>query len=91
MKEYKNAFSCKKGKCFENDSCPCWTELLETNIETGKERINKSCLFQLLPMMLVEVIKGSNRPAEAIESTRNEIVKGFTALAISINSKQIGV
>ena len=82
MKEYKNAFSCKKGKCFEDTSCPCWTELIETNIQTGKERINKSCLFQLLPTMMVEVIKASNRPAEVMESVRNEIVNGFNKLSM---------
>lgn len=30
---------------------------------------------------MVEVIKASNRPAAAIESTRNEIAKGFATLA----------
>ncbi len=75
---YSNAFKCKK--CPETNSkegCPCWTELIQTNTQTGEHRTKKNCIFQLMPMLMVEVIKASNRPAEEISHTKNEIVKGF--------------
>ena len=74
---YKNPFECKE--CPESEKgCPCWTELLETNIQTGEERITKDCLFKLMPRLMVEVIKASNRPAAAIESTRNALIYNLT-------------
>jgi len=82
MKKYTHAFSCIKGKCYEDNSCPCWVEIIETNTKTGEERVVKNCIFQLLPNLMIEVIKASNRPAAAIESTRNEIAKGFNNLGI---------
>lgn len=75
---FKHAFDCKrygKGPC----DCPCWVEMLEKN-ERGDERITKDCQFVLAPRMWVEVIRASNRPAAAVESTRNEIAKGFQSL-----------
>lgn len=57
--------------------CPAWTEYTETNLQTGEERITKECVFQALPKFLVETLKASNRPAAAVESTRNEIADGF--------------
>lgn len=47
----------------------------------GEEKTVGECIFQALPKLMVELIKASNRPAAAIESTRNEIVKGFATLA----------
>jgi len=89
---YKNPFECKE--CPESEKgCPCWTELLETNIQTGEERITKDCLFRLMPRLIVEVIKASNRPAAAIESTRNALVEnltlGFKSLVETIETKAL--
>ena len=80
---YKNPFECKE--CPESEKgCPCWTELLETNIQTGEERITKDCLLKLMPRLMIEVIKASNRPAAAMESTRNTLLeclnRGFGSL-----------
>lgn len=78
---YRNAWNCKK--CPErNDAqgCPAWIEYMQEHVGTGEQRLSKECLFQALPVFLVEVIKASNRPAAAAESTRNEIVNGFAAL-----------
>ena len=78
---YRNAWNCKR--CPErNDEqgCPAWTEYMQELPSTGEQRLRKECLFQALPVFLVEVIKASNRPAAAVESTRNEIVNGFAAL-----------
>lgn len=57
--------------------CPAWTETLEHNAETGEERIQKECMFQALPRWMMHVVSASNRPAAAVESTRNEIAQGF--------------
>lgn len=57
--------------------CPAWTEYAETNAATGEERVTKECMFQALPRFMVEVVRASNRPAAAVESTRNELAKGF--------------
>lgn len=60
--------------------CPAWSDgVVWTNVRTGEEKI-VNCSFQALMPTLVEVVKASNRPAAAVESTRNEIVNGFAAL-----------
>lgn len=67
--------------------CPAWvgpesgTIILETNTATGEERPVSGCFYQVMPRLMVEVIKASNRPAAAIESTRNEIASGLARLA----------
>lgn len=79
---YSNAFNCQS--CPGNsglNGCPCWTEIVETNLQTGEERINKDCLFRMMPHMLVEVIKASNRPAAEIGRMREEVVKGVAQIA----------
>jgi hypothetical protein len=82
--KYAHAFKCQRdGECPENHGaygCPCWIVMTWTS-PVGEERTAGECIFQALPKMMVEVIKASNRPAAAIESTRNEIAKGFAALA----------
>ena len=60
--------------------CPAWLEYSETNVSTGEERITRECMFQALPRFFVETIKASNRPAAAMESSRNEIARGFQEL-----------
>ncbi len=90
MPSFSNAFKCKK--CPESNSkngCPCWTELTETNIATGEHKTTKNCIFQLMPLLLVEVIKASNRPAQEISHTKNEIVKGFNNIQNAINAERL--
>jgi len=78
---YLNAENCKAcPKRNDEQGCPWWWEFMETNISTGQERLTKQCGKAALPVFLTEVIKASNRPAAAVESTRNEIVTGFERL-----------
>lgn len=78
---YKNADNCKKcPKRNDEQGCPNWWEWVETNT-TGQERLRKQCGKQAMQTFMVEVIKASNRPAAAVEGTRDEIVKGFDKLA----------
>lgn len=78
---FKHAFECRK--CPQGNSengCPAWWEIVTENTQTGEVKVSKGCGWQHLPMMLIEVIKASNRPAAAVESCRNEISKGFENL-----------
>ena len=50
------------------------------NSETGEERVEQ-CGARVMVQGQIEVIKASNRPAAAIEGARNEIAKGFVAVA----------
>lgn len=82
---HQAAFQCRR--CPQNNdpergpSCPAWWEWVEENTATGETRIERMCGWQGMPKFLTEVIKASNRPAAAIESTRNEIVSGFQRIA----------
>lgn len=77
----KDAFNCARcpGKAGDG-GCPMWWDTIWEKPD-GEAKIVSSCGFTQLPLYLTEVIKASNRPAAAIESTRNEIVKGFQGLA----------
>lgn len=70
--------------------CPAWSEgVIWTNLQTGEEKIVNCSLRAMMPA-LVEVIKASNRPAEAIESTRNELStqlrRGFGVLGQAMHA-----
>lgn len=60
--------------------CPAWTEYAETNIQSGEERIKRECMFQAMPRFMIECVRAANRPAAAMESSRNEIARGFEEL-----------
>jgi len=61
--------------------CPFWTDgIIWRNTATGEEVV-KHCAAEMLITGLIEVIKASNRPTAAIESLRNELVKGIVVLA----------
>lgn len=64
--------------------CPTWWEASLVNVQTGETALRKECGWSLLPVFLIEVIKASNRPAAAIESTRNEIAEGLARVTQSV-------
>jgi len=77
---YRNANNCKK--CPKNngpDGCPWWWEYTETNA-SGETRITKECGIAALPKFLGHVLAASNRPAAAIESTRNALVEALNGV-----------
>lgn len=81
-KAYKNAFNCKKCPASnDKNGCPAWTELSFQEMSTGQIKPIHDCVFQLMPIMFIEMIKASNRPAAAIEATKNEIAAQFNQLA----------
>ena len=82
MMAFKRAFECRKcPQRNDEQGCPAWWEIVETNLETKEERITKGCGWTLMPRFMIEVIKASNRPAAAVESCRNEIATGFQSLS----------
>ena len=67
-------------------SCPAWWEYVATEIASGREEIRRECGWQAMPRFFVEVIRASNRPAAAVEDTRNQIVAGFAEVAGRLSS-----
>lgn len=87
---YKNAWNCKRcPQRNDENGCPAWVEYTQENAQ-GEQRVQKECLFQALPLFLTETIKASNRPAAAIESTRNELAeqlqRGFGVIGGAIQA-----
>ena len=54
--------------------------------DTGETRIERMCGWTAMPIFLTEVIKASNRPAAAVESTRNEIAAGLAEVGRRLTS-----
>jgi hypothetical protein len=82
---YRNAENCRRcPQRNDEHGCPWWWELMEANVATGEERLTKGCGKALLPRLMVEVIKASNRPAAAVESCRNEIAGGFAQVVAAM-------
>ena len=61
---------------------------MHTNIATGEDKLVKDCGYKLMPTMLVEVIKASNRPAAAVESLRNVIVASMRKRSLPTTSQK---
>lgn len=80
--KYKNAWKCSKcPECNDENGCPAWTELVMQNNITGETKLDKKCLFQFLPELMVEVIKASNRPAASMDAMRSEAVGQLNNIA----------
>lgn len=84
---FKRAFDCKRYDGKTPCDCPCWMQILETNIQTGEERITADCKHIVEPRIWVEILKASNRPAAAVESTRNEIATGLRNVAEALRNE----
>jgi len=76
-----NAFNCSQ--CPEKNGdggCPAWWEIVWENPQSDEVKVEKSCGLEMMPRILLEVLKASNRPAAAVESMRNEMKKDFSTL-----------
>lgn len=62
---------------FSPNGCPSWigadVGLIEEN-DAGEVRVVTGCYFQVMPRLMIHVIRAANRPAAAMNSLRNEIV-----------------
>lgn len=65
--------------------CPNWIGVefgfIESNVLTGEERVVTGCFPKLMPKLMRYVVISANRPAAAMESLRNYMIKGFRLLA----------
>lgn len=84
-----NCAQCPKHSRLGEGGCPAWWETVQTNVVDGSVNVWKECAWLQMPVYLIEVIKASNRPAAAIESTRNEIANGFGQLVEVLHSEAI--
>ena len=56
------------------------------NNQTGDLQPRSDCMFNLMPVLMVEVIKASNRPAAEISAMRNDIVEKVKEAVLIANS-----
>ncbi len=60
--------------------CMFWTQLRGTHPQTGQEIDEWDCAIKWLPVLLIEGSKETRQTAAAIESFRNEMVRGQQAV-----------
>lgn len=56
--------------------CSWYTQMRGTNPNTGEPVDEWSCAIAWMPVMAVEIAQKSNQTGAAVESFRNEVVKG---------------
>jgi hypothetical protein len=56
--------------------CAWYTQLRGTNPNTGEPVDDWGCAVGWIPLLMVEVAQKSNQTGAAVESFRNEVVKG---------------
>lgn len=85
MTKYKDHEFCPliKGKCVER-ACKFWIAIRGTNPNTGKEVDEWNCSQAWLPILLIENASQQRQTGAAVESFRNEMVKGNAALSEAI-------
>lgn len=70
---------------YEAKGCPCWIEpeagFMEKNIQTGEERLVTGCFYQVIPKLMAHMVAAVGQPRAALESWREEMIKGFDLLA----------
>ena len=72
---YRKAWQCRRcPKSNGPDGCPAWVEYVEKELSSGRERLQKECVFQALPKFLVAGMAASERTAATVDAHRNEIV-----------------
>jgi hypothetical protein len=84
-RSWKHAFDCKRCNKDTRTDCPCYVEWIETNGQTGEQRIKKGCVFQILPELLIANTKSSDGLHNITSSLRNELIERMdTALKIKM-------
>jgi hypothetical protein len=72
--------------------CAWYTKMVGTDPNTGKEVDDSACSMAWMPMLQVEMSKTNRGQTEALESMRNETVKGQAEFndIVSKRSKLLG-
>lgn len=82
---YSRAFQCAKcPKNGDESGCPMWWEIITENVISGEVKVAKDCGFRLLPQMMVEVIKATNRSTE----NSNHVANKLGGISVGIASLQ---
>jgi len=72
--------------------CPAWQPAIWTNPQTGEEKVI-NCVIEAQHMSLIATVQAASSASAEINSTRNEIAKGFECLnklaAISVSQRLI--
>lgn len=85
---YKNAEKCHKCPQSNGENgCPWWWELMECN-DGGQERLHKTCGKVYLPVILVEVMKASNRPAAELSAMRQDMSRSMSR-AVEVTMQKV--
>jgi hypothetical protein len=80
------------GKCHEcpgnsgPQGCPDWIAYVETDT-SGAQRLTEECGRQAWPVFMGHVLAASNRPAAAIESTRNALVETLNGMGAALQGR----
>ena len=74
-RNWKDAFNCKKCLKKERPDCPCYIEYTEVNTQTQETRIVKTCIFQMLPQLLIKNTRSADGVHTALTSFRNVMAK----------------
>jgi hypothetical protein len=69
------------GKACVESQCAWWTHLRGMNPQTGQEIDQQACAMVTLPVLLIENSQQQRSTGAAVESFRNEMVKGNDQLA----------
>lgn len=82
MPNYKNAFKCKKcPQSNKEDGCPAWNEVIMNNPQTGEQRVEAGCFYQMMPALLIDSIRNSAISANTHADIKTEVAKGFARIA----------
>jgi len=66
----------------ERGGCQMWWKAVEENVQSGEVRVVEDCGFCYQKRLLDETAKAGRSYAAAVESTRNEVVRGMTGIAL---------
>jgi hypothetical protein len=91
--KYKCPHTAFKKKCVDlRAACPKWVHLLGTNPQTGQPVDCFDCADQWASVLTIEAAKETRQAAAAIESFRNEMVRGQQAfLALATRPRLVGI
>lgn len=74
---WTKAFKCNQCRKQNETSCPGFVNYMETNEQNGEQRLVKTCVFQMLPTIIIQNTARSSGVQKALEGVRNSIIDNF--------------